>query len=138
MFLTWDNHRNKGIQMNENQKITLPPSLIKHGLIVMVASAASTVVAALAVTGSISMHEGPMMAWMCIVTFLAFRYAVRVVRAGRVTRDAIVITLASDTLVLWAVFNIGVGRVAITALLIHYILYYYRAYLSKEILSYAK
>jgi len=136
MFLTWENHWNKGIQMNENPKI--PLSLVKHGVIVMAASAVATVAAALAVTGSISMHEGPMMAWMCIATFLAFRYAVREVRAGRITRDVIVITLAADSIVLWVAFNLGVGRVAITALLLHYILYYYRAYLANHILNYAK
>jgi len=123
--------------MNETKE--MPVSVLKHGMITMVASAVATVAAGLAVTASISMNEGPMTAWMCIATFIAFRYIVRAVRAGRVTRDVVVITLAADAVVLLGVLNLGVGRVAITALLIHYVLYYYRTYLANFIVkNYAK
>lgn len=105
-------------------------NLLRHIMCVVLTSRAAGIASVLLVAADISRREGPRTAWMCLIFIFALKYIVVAAREQRELRDKVIITLAADAATCWMVWQASVRGIALSVLLIHYVLFYYRTWLA--------
>jgi hypothetical protein len=105
---------------------TLSRSDLRQLLLITFANWAATAVAFLAASAAVVARDGAVTAWMCIATFAVFHLLVSTAQQGQDFASRIVISIAADVVVVAALAAAEVGRLALTALAVHYVLFYTR------------
>ncbi len=105
---------------------TLSRSGLRQLLLITVANWAAIAVAFLAASSAVVARDGAVTAWMCIATFAVFHLLVSTAQQGQDFTSRIAITVASDVVLAAALAAADVGRLALTALAAHYVLFYTR------------
>ena len=114
---------------------TFSKSDLRQLLLVALASRAASVVTFLASVGAVAARDGVVKAWMCIAAFAVFYSAVSTVQQGRGWASRLAVCVASDVVLTLALLAADVGRFALTALAVHYVLYYARIALARAVFA---